>query len=138
MKAPARYALAALITAALLVSACSGQSLPTTRTVPREGDWGIYAFDLSTQDVALIWSANEAISHLCLNHAGDEFAFSRRVGGTLESNEEIFTIGVNGAGLRQLTDNGHRDLYPCYSPDDSRIAFLSWRNPTLDICVLMG
>jgi Tol biopolymer transport system component len=140
MKALIRYlravAVVAIIAAALFMSACSEQSPPTNSTVPHQGDWGIYALDLSTQDVALIWSTNEAISHLCLNHAGDTFAFSRRLGGNLESNEEVFAIAVDGTGLRQLTNNGYRDVYPCYSPDDSKIAFLSWRDSTLDIHVM--
>jgi Tol biopolymer transport system component len=126
--------------AVVLVAGCTAETTPpTNRTVSHQGDWGIYALNPSTEEVELIWSCNETISHLCLNHAGDEFAFSRKTGGTLDSNEEIFTIGVDGTGLRQLTSNNYRDLYPCYSPDDSRMAFLSIGNSadsTLDIYVM--
>jgi len=141
MKASVKYSripvLVILVTAAILASGCSGKtSSPISTTVPHQGDWGIYALDLSTQNVELIWSTDEAISNLCLNHAGDEFAFSCRVGGTLDSNEEILAIGVDGTGPRRLTNNSYWDLYPCYSPDDSRIAFLSMRSSTLDIYVM--
>jgi Tol biopolymer transport system component len=123
--------------AVLLVAGCTAKTNPSTkRTVPHQGDWGIYSLDLSTEEVELIWSCNETISHLCLNHAGDGFAFSRKSGGTQDSNEEIFVIGVEGTGLRQLTSNNYRDLYPCYSPDDDKIAFLSMRSSTLDIYVM--
>jgi TolB protein len=126
--------LVIFLAVSIFASACSQQySTYPSRTVPHQGDWGIYALELSTQDVELIWSTSQALSYLCLNHAGDKFAFSSRIGGTLESNEEIFTIGIDGAGLRQLTNNSYWDLYPCFSPDDSKIAFLSKRNSTLDI-----
>jgi Tol biopolymer transport system component len=126
-----------LTVAVILVAGCTAKTNPSTKkTVPHQGDWGIYALDLSTEEIELIWSCNETISHLCLNHAGDEFAFSRKSGGTQDSNEEIFVVGVDGTGLRQLTSNNYRDLYPCYSPDDSKMAFLSWPGSTLDIYVM--
>jgi len=140
MKASARslrLSLLLLTVAVVLVAGCVAKTNPSTeKTVPHEGDWGIYALDPSTEEVELIWSCSETISHLCLNHAGDEFAFSRKIGGDLDSNEEVFVIGVDGTGLRQLTSNNYRDLYPCYSPDDSKIAFLSWPGPTLDVYVM--
>jgi Tol biopolymer transport system component len=109
---------------------------PSDKSVPHEGDWGIYSLNLSTQDVELIWSCNETISYLCLNHAGDEFAFSNGISGTLDAGSEVFVIGLDGTGLQQLTNNSYPDLYPCYSPDDSQIAFLSMRRSTLDIYVM--
>lgn len=41
---------------------------------------------------------------------------------------EIYTIDTRGLNLRQLTDNSSRDVRPQWSPDASRIAFLSDRN----------
>ncbi len=103
--------------------------------VPHEGAWGIYSLDLDTGAVVLIWRCNDTITCRCLSHAGDVLAFSRKVDGTADSNEEIFTIGVDGTGLRRLTSNSYRDLFPSYSPDDSRMAFLSLRS-TMDIHVM--
>jgi Tol biopolymer transport system component len=134
---PRLLLLLILIIAVVLVAGCTTETTPpTNKTVPHEGDWGIYALELSNEEVELIWSCNETISHLCLNNAGDEFAFSCKTGGTQDSNEEVFVIGVDGTGLRQLTSNNYRDLYPCYSPDDAKIAFLSWPGSTLDIYVM--
>ena len=133
---PRASLLLILCIAVVLVAGCPAKTSPSTeRTVPHQGDWGIYALDLSTEGVDLIWSCNETISYLCLNDAGDGFAFSRKTGGTQDSNEEIFVIGVDGTGLRQVTSNSYWDLYPSFSPDDSKIAFLSMRNSTLDIYV---
>ncbi len=104
-------------------------------TVPHEGAWGIYALNLSTRAVELIWSGNDTITCRCLNHAGNVLAFSRKADGTRDSDEEIFSINVDGTGLRRLTGNSCRDLFPTYSPDDSRIAYLSMRS-TMDIYVM--
>jgi Tol biopolymer transport system component len=132
-----RVWLLLLTVAVVLALGCTAETTPPiNKTVPHQGDWGIYALDLSTEEVELIWSSNETISHLCLNNTGDEFGFSSKTGGTEDSNEEVFVIGVDGTGLRQLTSNNYRDLYPCYSPDDSRIVFLSWPGSTLDIYVM--
>lgn len=41
---------------------------------------------------------------------------------------EIFAVGVDGAGLTQLTKNGARDQQPDWSPDGKKIAFVSNRD----------
>jgi Tol biopolymer transport system component len=138
-RSPGLSLLLILTVAVILVAGCTAKTNPSTKkTVLHQGDWGIYALDLSTEEVELIWSCNETISHLCLNHAGDEFAFSNGISGTLDADSEVFVIGVDGTGLRQLTSNSYCDVYPCYSPDDSKIAFLSMRSSTLDIYVMNG
>ncbi len=43
------------------------------------------------------------------------------------SNSDVFVIGVNGVGLRRLTDNLEIDRYPSWSPDGRRILFVSQR-----------
>ena len=136
-RSPGLSLLLILTVAVILVAGCTAKTNPSTKkTVPHQGDWGIYALDLSTEEVELIWGCNEPISHLCLNNAGDEFAFSNGISGTLDADSEVFVIGVDGTGLRQLTSNSYCDVYPCYSPDDSKIAFLSMRSSTLDIYVM--
>jgi Tol biopolymer transport system component len=132
-----RAPLMLLAIAVVIVAGCIAKNSPSTeKTVPHEEDWGIYALDLSSDEVELIWSCNETISQLCLNHAGDQFAFSNGASGALDPGSDVFAIGVDGTGLRQLTSNSYSDLYPCYSPDDSQIAFLSMRGSTLDIYVM--
>jgi Tol biopolymer transport system component len=108
------------------------QSSPT-REVPHEGRWGIYALDLGTEDVRLIYSSDATLSVLRLNPAGDKLAFSMKVGGDDQNTEEIFTLDVDGQNLRQVTHNAYWDLFPAWSPDGARLAFLSWRENDLDI-----
>ncbi len=47
--------------------------------------------------------------------------------------EDIFVIGTDGSGLRQLTEDPHRDREPRWSPDSQRIAFFSSRSGKMEI-----
>ena len=67
---------------------------------------------------------------------GDRFIFSQKVGGDRNDNEEIFTLGTDGNDLRRITQNSFWDLYPAWSPDGSRIAFLSQRATNLGIYIM--
>jgi Tol biopolymer transport system component len=109
-----------------------------SNTVPNEGKYGIYALDLSTNKVALVYSTDDEIytSALRLNSAGDTFVFAQKIDGADDSNTEIFTLGIDGQNLKRLTSNGFLDLYPVWSPDDSQIAFLSKRDKDLDIYIM--
>ena len=51
----------------------------------------------------------------CHSEACDNFAY------------DVFTIGVDGSGLTQLTSGGRSDLDPAWSPDGTEIAFVSSR-----------
>lgn len=59
---------------------------------------------------------------------GKEIAFERFGVG-------IFTMGVNGGGLRRLTTNG-RDSYPAWSPNGKDIAFLRPRGTVWRVYVV--
>ncbi|MBU0630883.1 MAG: hypothetical protein KKC80_08240 [Candidatus Margulisbacteria bacterium] len=113
------------------VIGCSTQS-EVSSGIPHVGSWGIYTLDLSSNSASLIWSTNEALSGLSLNRAGDKLAFCQKVGGTLEANEEIFMVSTDGTDLTRITANDSRDLYPSFSPDDSKVGFLAWRS-TMDL-----
>jgi Tol biopolymer transport system component len=65
-----------------------------------------------------------------------EFVFAQKTGGSSDESMEIFAIDVDGQNLLRLTDNGYFDLYPAWSPDGTRIAFLSKRNNDLDIYMM--
>ena len=117
---------------------------PESKEVPHEGKWGIYVFDLETEKTELIYSSAEKISRIRLNNAGNRLVFYHEVGNSSESPvegsimnpcEEICSIGVDGEDYRRLTYNESFDLVPCWSADDSKIFFLSFRE-TLDIFVM--
>ena len=105
-------------------------------SVPQAERWGIYRLEIDTQKVELLFSSPTRLSYLRLNHAGDRFVFSQKVGGDANNQEEIFTLDVDGRNLQRITDNNFWDLYPAWSPDDTRIAFLSQRTDSLSIFVM--
>jgi len=127
-----------LITACLLAG-CSSDSgtrpSPVVKSVPHQEAWGIYALDLSSEDVALIYSTSRAIHGLNLSGQNQKLAFAQKVGGDTDANFEIMTVGAGGTGLTQLTNNSIMDVYPSFSPDGSQIAFLS-QGTTLDIYIM--
>jgi Tol biopolymer transport system component len=109
-----------------------------TKTVPYGATWGIYELDLTTQDVRLIYKTDDEIfaSSLRLNNMSDRLVFARKADGTGENNLEIYSVNTEGNDLRRLTSNNYWDLYPVWSPDDSKIAYLSKREGDLDIYVM--
>jgi len=135
-KAVLGLGLLAVVVVILGFGGLRGVLSPSSRTVPHEDRWGIYALDLATGGVELVYSSSVKIAYLRLNGAGDRFIFSQKVGGDIDEYEEICTVGVDGSGFTRITDNRYWDLYPCWSPDDSQIAFLTWRDAGLDIYVV--
>ncbi len=134
------FSLVALSAISVTVSGCASGDYqsPVVRTVPHEGDWGIYELDITTLNVRLVYSAQDEIytSALRLDNAGDRLVFAQKVDGTADNNFEIFSIRLDGSNLRRLTDNDFWDLYPVWSPDGGRVAFLSKREKDLDIYVM--
>ena len=128
------FALCSSVASALLLAGCAG-SIQAPTTLLREGVWGIYELDLETQSARLIYSTNEEMyaSALRLNGSGDRLVFAQKVNGQADTDSEVFSIGVDGQGLRRLTNNNYWDLYPAWSPDGSQIGFLSKREANLDI-----
>lgn len=111
---------------------------PEHRVVPREHKWGIYSLDLATEEVGLVYSSPDQISKLSLNNTGNTFAFAQRFDGDTYAHEEICTIWVDGSHFQRLTNNGFLDTYPTWSPDGSRLAFLSFREQDLDIYIMQS
>ncbi len=123
---------AALAAAAILLVACG----TTQKTVPRQERWGIYALDLADEGITLLHSAPREIQSLRLNNAGDAIVFCQKMDGDANEFYEINTVRLDGGNPRRLTSNALWDLYPAWSPDDSQIAFLSWRETDLDIYIM--
>jgi hypothetical protein len=51
---------------------------------------------------------------------------------------EIYVVNADGTGLRRLTSNRLLDGHPAWSPDDSRIAYASFRDPGRASIVVMA
>ena len=124
-----------------LLSACAGPAATTTAsppaaTVPPEARWGVYALDLASSRVRLIYSTNDTIGNLDLDPAGKTFAFSRRIGGSADTNEELVPLPMTGGTPARLTDNSYLDTYPVWSPDGRTNLFLAKRGETLDIYIM--
>ncbi|MFH0737919.1 MAG: hypothetical protein V1827_04900 [Candidatus Micrarchaeota archaeon] len=145
-----RAALALFIAPLLILSGCSQQAESDTapitggaapqaeRTVPHEGKWGIYELELASEDVRLVYSTDDEIqaSALRLDGDGTMLVFSQKADGGGDEESEIYSIMTDGGGPKRLTDNGFWDIYPVWSPDGKRIAFLSKRDGDLDLYVM--
>jgi len=143
-KALAAIAVLALIAVLILVVAgtmlsmeANQQASDSQDAVPNEGKYGIYVLDLATEKVKLLYSTDNEIytSALRLN-AQDKLVFAQKIDGVSDENTESFTIDVNGQNLKRLTDNTYWDLYPTWSPDGTRVAFLSKRDSDFDIYMM--
>jgi len=76
------------------------------------------------QLTAILEDAEGAVRDPVVHYDAERILFSYRPGGT--EHYHLYEIGVDGAGLRQLTDGPFDDLEPCYLPD-GKIAFVSSR-----------
>lgn len=64
----------------------------------------------------------QVIDYIDVSPDGQWIAF-----GSKGRQEDLFIIGADGSGIRQLTDDPHRDRGPRWSPDGSQLAFYSNR-----------
>jgi TolB protein len=51
-------------------------------------------------------------------------------------NNEIYTMDSDGLNQKMLTDNDAEDLIPCFSPDGSKIVFLSYRDGNEEVYIM--
>ena len=136
-RAKVALAVAVLVVVAVVVIATLYSTMVSPKkTVPHESNWGIYSLNLSSEEVALVYSSPNMLRGMSLNSAGNTLAFSERIGGANQTDEEICKVSVDGSGFTRLTENSLLDVYPAWSSDGSSLYFLSWRNTTLDIYVM--
>ena len=112
---------------------CSSQA---PKVVPHIDRWGIYVLDTATEEIELLYSSIDKLAFLNLNETGDTLAFSQQFEGDNHENDEICTLNVNNRDFTRLTSNNLWDIYPVWSPDGTRIAFLSWGDKDLDIFLM--
>jgi TolB protein len=57
-------------------------------------------------------------------------------GGRFDADWDIFTMATDGTDVRQLTEDPGMDGFPAFSPDGSKIAFMSERDGIADIWLM--
>ncbi|HEX9897344.1 MAG TPA: hypothetical protein VGA85_06775 [Dehalococcoidales bacterium] len=139
-----RFVIPILISVSLLLpTSCnckisSSESSQITEVVPHIKHWGIYALDITTKQVELLYSSETKIEYLNLNKQCDKFVFAQLFGGNSNENEEICSFDLINGKFQRITDNNLWDLYPVWSPDGVKIAFLTLRDQNLDVFVMGG
>ena len=134
--------IAVIVVALVFVTFVANNSSPSSENmdVVHKEKWGIYVLDLKTHETQLIYSSADQISRPRLNQGGDKLVFSMHIinnhavtdESSIDTQEEICSINVNGEDFKQLTNNNQGDLVACWSEDDSQVFFLSF-NQTMDI-----
>jgi Tol biopolymer transport system component len=129
--------------AVFLISGCAEDSpdAPENDTnIPEHHKrFGIYSLELGTGVVKLIYSSDNSLHRIHANSAGTKIVFREDFGSDTFRDSEICIINPDGSGYQQLTNNTWLDAYPSWSPDGSKILFLSWPdypNNTLDIFLM--
>ena len=79
-----------------------------------------------------VYESSQEISDFGLSPDGKTFAFDSRGG----AQDDLFVLGADGTGLRQLTDDAFKDRAPSFSPDGRRLAFHSDRSGRYEIWII--
>jgi serine/threonine protein kinase/Tol biopolymer transport system component len=77
----------------------------------------------------VIYESSQEMSDFDLSPDGKLIAFDSRGG----SQDDLFMLGSDGTGLRQILDDEHKDRAPAFSPDGKRLAFHSDRTGRYEI-----
>lgn len=110
-----------------------------TNIPERDKRYGIYCLDPVTEIVDLIYSSDNPLHRIHENPAGTKLVFREDFGGDVFLDSEICIINPDGSGYQKITNNTWLDAYPSWSPDGTKILFLSWPDypdNTLDIFVM--
>jgi TolB protein len=84
--------------------------------------------EVSLSERKEIFRSSKGASRPALSPDGKWLAFN-----STENQEDLFVVGVDGAGLRQITSDGHRNRGPRWSPDGKSLAFFSTRSGDWEI-----
>jgi Tol biopolymer transport system component len=133
---------AVLCIAVLVSSGCSSNpSAPGNGSGAPEHDkrYGIYSLDPTTAAVELIYSSENSIHRVHANPAGTRLVFREDFGDDVFRDSEICLVNTDGTGYQRVTSNAWLDTYPSWSPDGTKIIFLSWPDypsNTLDVFLM--
>ena len=132
--------LTVLCSAFLLFSGCALDNSNTSDTIPEHDKrYGIYSMELVTGIVELIYSSDNSLHRIHENHTGTKLVFQEDFGDDTFHDSEIYLINLDGSGYQRITNNTWLDAYPSWSPDGTKILYLSWQDypdNTLDIFVM--
>lgn len=53
-----------------------------------------------------------------------------------QKSREIYSMSIDGSNVRNLTDNQKKNFYPAYSPDGTKIVFVTERDKFLEIFIM--
>ena len=127
-----RYGNRARIDAASLFKADEVQDFdvhPDGRTaicsVNRGGNWELARLNLSDRTLRRFLSGDQSLQCPVHSPSGELIAYQADFEG--DEDFDVFVVGANGKGVRKLTDGVADNEHPEFSPDGSRIAFISNR-----------
>ncbi len=104
--------------------------------VPINGE--IYTFDPSTRITTKITNNPTLFKdNLSLSNDRTKITFHGSPNKDMLTQYEIYSIHVDGTNLQRLTNNAILDGHPAWSPDDTRIAYASFRNSGKEVIVTM-
>jgi Tol biopolymer transport system component len=138
-------AVVAVAVALIFTTSLTGNPVsPQQKELEHDKKWGIYSLDLETQQTELVYSSENKITKIRLNNAGKTLVFAQELGNTNECItegspvnlcQEICRVDVDGKNYQRITNNNVWDLIPCWTEDDQKIVFLSFRE-TLDVFMM--
>jgi Tol biopolymer transport system component len=101
------------------------------RAAPNQSTIYVLSVDGKTAPRKLVVGSSPAVSHDGKRVAFVRYTYKRKSGGEccVTTKTELFTIGVDGSGLRRISQTGREGQYtqPSWLPDDSEIAVLERR-----------
>ena len=97
-----------------------------TKVPEHDKSFGIYSLKLSNGEVKLLFSTDNPIQKIHANQESTKLVFSEIFGDDEFRDSEICMINTDGSGYHRITDNSWLDAYPSWSPDGTKILFLSW------------
>jgi Tol biopolymer transport system component len=128
---PERVTTGATADRSLLSFSADGRKMAYVESVYRQNIWKA-AIDSATGAVtakpAPVTEGARAINHVDISPDGNWLTYR-----TMGKQEDVFVSRTDNTGLRQLTDDLHRDLGTRWSPDGKKIAHYSNRSGYLQI-----